>query len=383
LRAFGYRGDFSKFLLANIPAKDRAEMAPILKDARLPDVRRDGNDFIFSDGISAITLSWPSFPEKKFVINGMPWEYKAATPLKSQLVLLLKRLSLKEQSASKPFLRLLEPRAEAMTQVAMILLSAVAGWALVQAERVGVYGSCYYLESKGTAEQWDLCNSFVSDRLVRTESLRLKQTVKVEVDAKKTIDANEDSTFWNPGWNRQCPTDKTKNVYVADIQPIQMAGGKATTYGDWSTIRIDLQEDGTKAKSGFTAPAGTDMNAPEAVGKATNSFKFDENGLLKTFDTPNPNYKPGDPASKPTVTIEMSATDTTLEPDMRARRDQVKSMLKSVSSLLNACVTKAQQKKIQEQQQQTQSPGPSEQPSTTAPVAPSPATTNAPAGAAQ
>lgn len=360
LQGFASGTGFSRSAMAMLKPSDQVEMKPILKGARLPVIRREGNTYLFSDGTATMRLRWADFPELKFDVNGVNWEYKPRKPLRFQIELLAKRLEFMDKHS---MLQFFEPRAHALAIPQALIGSAITAIVMLVINRSwdnGVFGTCWLLDQRDAAEQYSFCGDYVTQSLSRKESLRQKQTVKVDIGTPKAADQTQASTFWDPGWNKQCPTDKAKNSYIGDVQPVQMAGGKAVSFGGWSTVRIDLQTDGINAKSGFTAPAGTDMNAADAISKATNSFKFDETGSLLSFDTPNPAYKSGDPASKPTVTVDMAIDDSKLDPDLRSRRDQVKSLLQAIKNLISACVCEEQKRKIEEQQRQSEnkSPGP-------------------------
>lgn len=348
-RRFKNVEDMRRSLLAAMNARDRRDMAPLLKDAPLPEVHRVGNEFVFRNGDASLAFSWDEFPKPILRVNGVDWIYKPHQPMKFQLELLFKRLDLKSKGRNAKS-ELLLPKANANPLTWGSVISAGGGAAFTVLASYGTSQWCSYWVGQGHTQfghTW--CDAQINDRARVLEVTRQKQSVRVlrEAPLQNVLD---ESNLWDPEWTKLCPSEPGQNFYEAEFEKVQVTGDSAAPSPRFK-IRLEFLPTGI-AKSGFTAPAGTDMTAPDAMSKAINAFKFHEDGWLKEITIRNPNYNPNDPnpdpSIKPTLNIDLSMADSALTPEIKSQRDSIRSLMTTVKTFVNACVESQRLKSIRE-----------------------------------
>lgn len=343
--------DFKRELFSRLPERDRTELAKESMGFATPvKVIRRGDALIIEDASNSMEIRWPGFPAYRFAINGVDWNYNPRQPLRLQLVVLMKKMELAAKPKSDAALyRLMVPESRAAAGAVAALWGKVSwSWlsglgvavvsGIVVTKYQDIWCGIFVDKTFGNPEKWAGCLDWAGQK---KDALQKLNGVKVDTIEKSRADSKELMTsewFADPKWQQQCPStlDKSKNTLVADFQKVTMANGQIVSIGERFSFKLNFNADG-KPVDGFTSRAGTDMNSSDALLKADNLLKFDKDGVLTDIYIPNPNYKPLDPGTKPYLPISVAADETTLKSDELSRRDEMKSLVKSVKDTVSIC----------------------------------------------
>jgi hypothetical protein len=370
--------DFQRMFASKLSTADQKDLKADLK--RMVDAPRahmDGDSLVVVSGggvgagAEAYKISWSSFPEPQFNFKGknwsVDWHIAPHQTLRWQIDLLLKKIEL-AQNKSTALNALLWPRANALVDPVTLTLITVALNAVVT---LGIsYGPtayCYIMTDKvETKGQVAGCDWYINQR--RSSEAETK-SVKVDALEKSRSDVIQESTDWLKDGDTKCPSkmDTSKNIYVANVREIDLQGTKVMKVGEGFRVRMMFQADG-KPTEGFTAPMGTDMDTEDSSERAMAKFKFDDKGVLKDIQVPNKEAKT-DKTAPSYLPIDVTTDDAKLDPEQRARRDQVRSLVKAINKWMQQCMDQDMTKQVKEKQERTGGKTPeSSTPSSTTPT---------------
>ncbi len=349
--------DYDRLILSRLPTSDRKILKELLKGIELPKLAINGTTMEFKwRTYESMKIDWPDLGKPNVKVNGIDWVLTNKSVL-SQSQLLVKKIEIEKKRRESALLQLALPPANAWVAVAGKGIGTFMTWMLehkIAAPVILTVATNIGLKSFESATCWastkagstlgGYCAAYLEN--VQKEKTLLTGNAP-SVNAAKTVreTLTEEKTDWFARPAKECPSpgDKEENTYIADLVEVKYTNGKWVRQADWFTVKMEFSPTDSVVKKGLVVKGGTDLEKQEEIeANLFNRLVFDDKGTLKEIEVPNPKHDKNDPGSKPHLAIDMTTDDSVLDPTLKGRRENMKSLVASVNDYVKACMKQQQ-----------------------------------------